>query len=110
LTSYQKGFISLVVKTDQHLQGAKVRRKKKKAAKARPRAAFIGTRPLRFPMTLRGRQVEVEVLPVVNTVTHVNFEVIITREGKVVNWVLTRAERAQIGRVAGMYSEPETSH
>ena len=61
-------------------------------------------------MTLRGRQVEVEVLPVVSTISHVNFEVTVTLEGKALDWVLTRAERAQIGREAGMHSEPETSH
>lgn len=110
LTKYQKGFIRLVVKTEQHVEGSKVRRRKKRAAKDKPRAAFIGTRPLAFPMSLRGRQVAVQVLPVVNTATHVNFEVTITCQGKALNWVLTRAERAQIGRAAGMYSEPETSH
>jgi hypothetical protein len=98
------------MKADQHVEGSKVRRKKKRAAKGQPRAAFIGTRPLRFPMDLRGRQVEVEVLPVISTTTHVNFEVTITSQGKALDWVLTRAERAQIGRVAGMHSEPETSH
>jgi hypothetical protein len=61
-------------------------------------------------MSLRGRQVEVEVLPVVNTTTHVNFEITVTCEGKTLDWVLTRAERAQIGRAAGQYTEPETSH
>lgn len=99
------------MKTDQHVEGSKVRRKKKeRATKGQPRAAFIGTRPLKFPVTLRGQQVEVEVVPVVNTKTHVNYEVTITCQGKTMDWVLTRAERAQIGRVAGMYSEPETSH
>jgi len=83
---------------------------KKKAAKGQPRAAFIGTRPMKFPVTLRGQQVDVEVVPVVNTKTHVNYEVTITFHGKTMDWVLTRAERALIGRAAGMYSEPETSH
>jgi hypothetical protein len=98
----------LVVKTEQHVEGSKVQRRKKKAAKGQPRAAFIGSRPLKFPVTLRGRQVEVEVVPVVNTKTHVNYEV--TCQGKTMGWVLNRAERAHIGRAAGMYSEPETSH
>jgi hypothetical protein len=110
LTSYQKGFISLVVKTERHVEGSKVRRRKKKAAEGQPRAAFIGSRPLKFPVTLRGRQVEVEVVPVVNTKTHVNYEVTITYQGKTMDWELNRAERAHIGRAAGMYSEPETSH
>ena len=61
-------------------------------------------------MELRGRQVEVEVLPVVNTTTHVNFEITVTCEGKTLDWVLTRVERAQIGRAAGQFTEPETSH
>ena len=94
----------MVVKTEQHVEGSKVRRRKKKAAKGRPRAAFIGTRPLKFPVTLRGQEVEVEVVPVVNTKTHVNYEVTIRCQRKVLDWVLTRAERAQIGRAAGMYS------
>lgn len=98
------------MKTGRHLEGTKPGRSKRRAAKEQPRAAFIGTRPRKFPMTLRGRQVEVEVLPVVSTTTHVNFEVTITRQGKALNWVPTRAERAQIGRAAGMYTEPERTH
>ena len=101
----------MVVKTEQLIEGTKVRRRKKKrAAKGQPRIAFIGTRPLRFPVTLRGQEVEVEVLPVVNTKTHVNYEITVTCQGKALDWVLTRAERAHIGRTAGMHSEPETSH
>jgi hypothetical protein len=61
-------------------------------------------------MTLRGRQVEVEILPVVNTITHVNFEVTITCQGKTLDWALTRAELAQIGLTAGKYTEVEESH
>jgi hypothetical protein len=110
LTAYQKGFITLVVKTEQLVEGTKMRGRKKKAAKGRPRAAFIGTRPMKFPVTLRGQQVDAEVVPVVNTKTHVNYEVTITFQGKTLDWVLTRAERALIGREAGMHSEPETSH
>jgi hypothetical protein len=98
------------VKTDQHVEGSKARRRKGRGRKGRQRVTFIGTRPTRFPMSLRGRQVEVEVLPVVNTTTHVNFEITVTCEGKTVDWVLTRAERAQIGLAAGQYTEPETSH
>ena len=111
MTAYQKGFITLVVKTEQLVEGSKMRRRKKKrAAKGQPRAAFIGTRPMKFPVTLRGQQVDVEVIPVVNTKTHVNYEVTITFQGKTMDWELTRAERALIGRAAGMFSEPETSH
>lgn len=98
------------MKTGQHTEASKPRRKKARAPKRQSRVTFIGTRPLKFPMSLRGQQVEVEVLPVVNTTTHVNFEITITGQGKTLNWVLTRAERAQIGRAAGQYAEPETSH
>jgi hypothetical protein len=98
------------VKTDQTVEASKVRRRKNKSAKGRQRASFIGTRPLKFTVTLRRRKVEVEVLPVVSTTTHVNFEVTVTHRGKALDWVLTRAERAHIGRVAGEHSEPETSH
>jgi hypothetical protein len=110
LTSYQKGFISSVMKTGQHVEGSQPRRRKGKAPKGRPRATFIGTRPLKFPMTLRRRQVEVEVLPVVSTTTHVTVQVTITYQGKALDWVPTRAEREQIGRTAVKYSEPERSH
>lgn len=111
LTPYQKEFISSFVKTDEHVEGSKPRRKKgRRAPKGLPRVTFIGTRPLKFPMSLRGRQVEVEVLPVVNTTTHVNFEITITHRGKALQWVLNRAERALIGRAAGQFTEPETSH
>jgi len=98
------------MKTDEHVKGSKPRRKKPGARKRGPRATFIGSRPLKFPMILREQQVEVEVLPVVNTTTHVNFEITITCQGKTLEWALTRAERAQIGRAAGQYAEPETSH
>ena len=98
------------MKAGRHLEGSKLGRRKSRAAKEQPRAVFIGTRPRKFPMILRGRRVEVEVLPVVSTTTHVNFEVTITRQGKALNWVPTRAERAQIGRAAGMYTEPERTH
>ena len=98
------------MKTDQQVERSKRGRKKSRAAKGRPRATFIGTRPLKFQMFLRGREVEVKVLPIVNTTTHVNFEITITHERKLLDWVLTRAERAEIGRVAGTQTEPETSH
>jgi len=109
LTPNQKGSIRSVVKTDQHV-GSKPQRRKRGTPKRKPRATFIGSRPLKFPMYLRGQEVEVEVLPVVNTTTHVNFEITITRQGKPLDWALTRAERAQIGRAAGQFTEPETSH
>lgn len=61
-------------------------------------------------MTLRGRQIEVEVRPVVTTTTHLNFVVTITCQGKRLDWVPTRAERAQIGHAAGMHTVLETNH
>lgn len=61
-------------------------------------------------MTLRGESVDVEVIPAVGTTTHVNFQITITRRGKILDWVLTRAELESIGRVAGMYAKQETSH
>ena len=102
------------MKPDDNLEGAKVqRRKSKKSKNAKPdrrRAMFIGSRPLKFPMTLRGLAVEVEVLPAVGTTTHVNYELTIRQGNKVLDWVPTRAELEHIGRVAGMLTEPQTSH
>jgi hypothetical protein len=96
------------VKSDQQVKGAKLRRRTSSGGKGRRLA--IGTRPLKFPMTLRRRRVEVEVRPVVTTTTHVNYEVIITCQGKTLDWVPNRAERAQIGHAAGMLSVLETNH
>ena len=61
-------------------------------------------------MTLRRRQVEVQVRPVLTSTTHVNFEVTITCQGKRMHWVPSRAELAEIGRAAGMHAELETNH
>jgi hypothetical protein len=61
-------------------------------------------------MTLRGQVVDVEVLPAVSTTTHVNYEVTISRGGKVLDWVPTRVELERIGRAAGMLTEQQTSH
>ena len=102
------------MKTGNQLEGAKARRKKSRknntAKPNRRRAVFIGTRPLKIAMTLRGRPVEVEVLPAVGTTTHVNYEITIRHDGKVLDWVPTRAELEHIGRAAGMLTEPLTSH
>jgi hypothetical protein len=54
--------------------------------------------------------VDVEVVPAVGTATHVNFEITISRRGKILDWVPTRAELERIGRTAGTYTEQETSH
>jgi hypothetical protein len=91
-------------------QGSKPRRRKTTGAKHVPRAAFIGTRPLKFPMTLRGQVVDVEVRPAIGTTTHVNYAITISRGGKVLEWIPTRAELASIGRTAGMRTELQTSH
>jgi hypothetical protein len=60
-------------------------------------------------MTLRGQAVDVEVLPAVSTTTHVNFEITISRGGKILDWVPTRAELEAIGRAAGVHTTQETS-
>lgn len=99
----------MTVKSVHQVQGAKPRRPSSKG-KGRPHATFIGTRPLKFPMTLRNQKIEVEVRPVVTTTTHLNFEVTITFQGKALDWVPTPAERALIGRAAGMHTVLETSH
>ena len=98
------------MKTGPRVEGSKPRRRKKKATKSRPRARFIGTRPLKFPMTLRGQVVDVEVLPAVGTTTHVNYEITISLGGKFLDWVPTRAELERIGRTAAMLTEQQTSH
>ena len=98
------------MKTGQHQDRSKPRRKKTQAAKRRPRAAFIGTRPLKVAMTLRGQAVEVEVRPAIGTTTHVNYAITISHAGKALDWVPTRAELEYIGRAAGLHTERETSH
>jgi len=54
--------------------------------------------------------VDVEVTPAVGTTTHVNVQVTIRHRGKILDWVLTRAELESIGRAAGMHTKQETSH
>ena len=99
-----------MVKISEQLERAKQRRTKPRSAKRRPRAPFIGTRPLEFPMTLRGQLVDVEVLPAVGTTTHVNYEITIRYKGKVLDWIPTSAELERIGRAAGSLTEQQTSH
>ena len=98
------------MKTSPRVESSSRRHKKPKAEKRKPRTRFIGTRPLSFTMTLRGRVVEVKVLPVVSTTTHVNYEVTISYGGKVLDWVPTRAELERIGCAAGMQTERQTRH
>ena len=97
------------MKTGPQVEGSKPRRRKKKVANSRPRARFIGTRPLKFSMTLRGQVVDVEVLPAVGTTTHVNYEITISLGGKILEWMPTRAELERIGRTAEMLTELQTS-
>ena len=100
-----------VVTASHHVEGAKPRRRKSSAAKARPRAAsFIATRPRKLRMTLRGQAVEVEVVPAVGTTTHVNYKITIRRGGRILDWVPTRAEMERIGCAAGTQAKLETSH
>ena len=92
------------------VESAKPRRARTPAAKRLPRGAFIGTRPLSVPMTLRGQVVDVEVRPMVGSTTHVNYRIIIRCGGKVMDWVPTREELERIGCTAGMHTELQTSH
>jgi hypothetical protein len=98
------------VKSGHHVERSKLPRKKTASAKGRPRARVIGTRPLKVQMTLRGQVVDVEVIPVVGTTTHVNLQLTISRKGKVLHWVPTRAELKHIGGTLGMHAELERSH
>jgi hypothetical protein len=98
------------MKTDPRAEGLKRQPRKTKAAKRQRRAAFIGTRPLTFRMALRGLMVDVKVVPVVGTTTHVNYELTISCRGKVLDWVPTRAELEHIGRTVGKQTQQQTSH
>ncbi len=97
-------------RTSHHVEGSKRQRKKKTKAARGPRAPFIGSRPLKVQMTLRGEAVEVEVLPAVGSATHVNLQVTISRRGKALNWVPTPAELERIGQLIGKLTERQTSH
>ena len=98
------------VKTGGQVEGSKPRSRKTKGSKARERASFIGTRPLKVTMQLRGQLVDVKVVPAVNTATHVNYQITITRAGTVLHWMPTRAEIEQIGRTVAMHTELQSSH
>ena len=99
------------MKGRQHVEGSKSRRRKTTPVQARPRgASFIGTRPVKFRMMLRGQAVVVKVLPALGTTTHINYAITISRGRKVLDWVPTRAELERIGRELGMQTERETSH
>jgi hypothetical protein len=99
-----------LVKTAPQAEGSKRRRKKTAAAKRKTHTVFIGTRPRTLSMMLRGQLVDVEVVPAVGSTTHVNYEITISRAGKVLDWVPTRAELEHIGRTAAIHTEQETSH
>jgi hypothetical protein len=98
------------MKSADHVGRSKPRRRKATTVKRPLRGPFIGTRPLKFPMTLRGQVVDVEVRPAVGTATHVNYVITISRGGKVLDWVPSRAELVSIGRTAAMRTEIQTSH
>jgi len=98
------------VKTGGQVEGPKPRSRKTKGSKARERAPFIGTRPLKVTMQLRGQLVDVKVVPVVSTTTHVNYQITITRAGRVLDWVLTRAEIERIGCTVARHTELQSSH
>ena len=98
------------MKSGHHVERSKLPRRKTASAKGRPRAVFIGTRPRKVRMTLRGQVVDVDVIPAVGTTTHVNFQITISRKGKVLDWVPTRAELERIGYTLGMHAQLETSH
>jgi hypothetical protein len=95
------------VKTSGDVRGSKPPRAK---TKTRARAPLIGTRPLKVTMHLRGQLVEVEVVPAVSTTSHVNFQMTISRAGKVLDWVPTGAELEEIGRVVAKHAEIQNSH
>jgi hypothetical protein len=95
------------VKTSGSVQDPKPRRRK---TKTRARAPFIGTRPLKVTMHLRGQLVDVNVVPAVSTTTHVNYQITISRAGKILDWVPTRAELEQIGRTVARHTVVNNSH
>lgn len=99
-----------MAKTRRQVKGSRLRRKKRAATNSQARASFIGTRPRSITMMLRGRAVDVEVVPAVGTTTHVNFEITIRARGKILDWVPTRAELESIGRAVGLHTKQETSH
>jgi hypothetical protein len=102
--------VGLGLKTGAQVEGSKPRSRKTKGSKVRERARFIGTRPLKVTMQLRGQLVDVKVVPAVSTTTHVNYQITITRAGTVLHWVPTRDEIEQIGRTVAMHTELQISH
>jgi hypothetical protein len=98
------------VKASRQVTGSKPRRSKTAEAKGRRRTTFLGKRPRILTLTLRGQVVDVELVPVVGTTTHVNFEITFRRGRRILNWVPTRAELESIARAAAMHTEQETSH
>lgn len=87
---------------------AKKQRRRKPVTFDTP-APFFGTRPLHLGMKLRGKDVMVELRPLVQTTEVVNYKITIRRGGKVLRWMPTHAELALIGREAGMETKQETS-
>jgi hypothetical protein len=65
-------------------------------------APFFGTRPLHLAMKLRGKDVMVELRPLVQTSEVVHYTVTIRHGAKVLRWMPTSAELLLIGREAAM--------
>jgi hypothetical protein len=99
-----------VVKTNRPTEVSKPRRRKITPAKGRQGTRILGSRPLMFQMSLRGQTVDVKVVPLISTTTHVNYEVTISRGSKILDWVPTRAELRLISCAAGSHAELHTSH
>jgi hypothetical protein len=60
-------------------------------------------------MKLRGKDVLVELRPLVHTTEVVNYKITIRCGKRVLRWTPTHAELALIGRAAGMETKQETS-
>jgi hypothetical protein len=98
------------VKVNRPTEGSKPKRRNITPTERPRRTPLIGSRPLKFQMSLRGQRVDVQVIPAITTTTHVNYEVTISRGGKILDWVPTRAELRQISCAVGSHAELHTSH
>ncbi|MBV9724326.1 MAG: hypothetical protein JO299_04040 [Gammaproteobacteria bacterium] len=85
------------------------KKQRRRTGSVDPRAQFLGTRPLHLGMRLRGKDVLVELRPLVHTTEVVNYKITIRCGRKVLRWTPTHAELALIGRAAGMETKQETS-
>lgn len=99
-----------MVKASHPTEGLKPKRRNIKRTERPRRTPLIGSRPLKFQMSLRGQRVNVQVVPAITTTTHVNYEVTISRGSKILDWVPTRAELRLISCAVGSHAELHTSH